>query len=547
MTKNANGISLKKSKRFTELNGVKFPNLPSADKLVEGELAINYAEGLETISTKNESGNVVTFSSDDYYSEKKLGSGFTGANSAKTVTEAIEEIQPNVNADWDEPDETSPAFIENKPFGDECESVTGYDNTFTAAQIGSSHYGSGGWNLSGSTVWREGDTYRVTINDDVYVKTCVKWGGNNLGLNMTSDASSPYTDTWSVNYMPGAGNLFASAQISSGEQVHLKIEQLTCTTKLIDNKYINSSWEKGTSVNSSVKLIGNGGTASGDFSVSEGYQTIASGSGSHAEGGITEANGTYSHAEGWITVANGDYSHTEGGFTQTNKGYSHAEGYSTFTRNEYEHASGRYNNSVSASTTFGNSGNTLFSVGNGTADDARHNVFEIRQNGDIYIVSGSSDIKLQDYLGTNITIDQTIDSTTSGSTNAVSTSAVYGFVTSYTPSITVDQVLDDTTSASTNPISSSAVYSAMTDNEMVWANAYVAMSGAISSHTEDVNIHLTSNEKAGLTEASTITSIDGYDLSQATATAIDPTVDSLLEAIAKLEKRIALLEAQNNS
>ena len=65
----------------------------------------------------------------------------------------------------------------------------------------------------------------------------------------------------------------------------------------------------------------------------------------------------------------------------------------------------------------------MFSVGNGTASNARHNAFEIRQNGDIYITSGNTNIKLQDSLGG--TIDQTIDSTTSASTNAVSTSAVY--------------------------------------------------------------------------------------------------------------------------
>ena len=63
-----------------------------------------------------------------------------------------------------------------------------------------------------------------------------------------------------------------------------------------------------------------------------------------------------------------------------------------------EHASGRYNVSSSASTTFGDSGNTLFSVGNGTYEN-KHNAFEIRQNGDIYITSGSTDIKLQDHLG----------------------------------------------------------------------------------------------------------------------------------------------------
>ena len=393
MTKNINFVSHKKSKVKLE-NGK--PQLPLSSALVEGEIAVNYAKDVETLSIKNESGTVVTFSSDNYYTEQKLGSGFTGANSAKTVTEAIEEIQPNVNADWDETDETSPAFIENKPFGDVCEYVTGYDDTFTASTMGPSHYGIGGLHFSGSTVFRHGDTYRVTINDDVYVTNAVYFDGTNLALNLEEGASSPYNDTWSI-FNTSAGFVFASTEIEYGDTVHLKVEQLVCTTKLIDNKYINSSWEKGTGVNS-VKLIGNGGTASGEFSVSEGYQTTASGSGSHAEGGLTEANGTYSHAEGWTTFANSSYSHTEGAFTQTNKDYSHAEGYSTSTRNEYEHASGRYNNSVSASTIFGDSGNTLFSVGNGE-QNSRHNAFEIRQNGDIYIVDkASQDVKLQDKL-----------------------------------------------------------------------------------------------------------------------------------------------------
>ena len=87
MTKNINFVSHKKSK--VKNNGK--PQLPSASALVEGEIAINYAENVETLSIKNESGTVVTFSSDNYYTEQKLGSGFTGANSAKTVTETIEE------------------------------------------------------------------------------------------------------------------------------------------------------------------------------------------------------------------------------------------------------------------------------------------------------------------------------------------------------------------------------------------------------------------------------------------------------------------------
>ena len=108
-----------------------------------------------------------------------------------------------------------------------------------------------------------------------------------------------------------------------------------------------------------------------------------------------------------------------------NKGYASDEficGWSNEARNYYETSFGHYNNSVSASTTFGDSGNTLFSVGNGTADNARHNAFEIRQNGDIYISKDGQDVKLQDQLGGGGTVDTEI---TSVSTNPVTSAAIY--------------------------------------------------------------------------------------------------------------------------
>ena len=104
-------------------------------------------------------------------------------------------------------------------------------------------------------------------------------------------------------------------------------------------------------------------------------------------------------------------------------------------KNNYEYAFGKYNNSVSASTTFGDSGNTLFSVGNGTADNARHNAFEIRQNGDIYISKDGQDIKLQDQLGgggSSYTAGDGIDITNDviSVTGKVDTSAITTSVTS---------------------------------------------------------------------------------------------------------------------
>lgn len=141
-------------------------------------------------------------------------------------------------------------------------------------------------------------------------------------------------------------------------------------------------------------------TASGQYSHSEGYSTTASGLNSHAEGETTTASGDYSHAEGYYTTAIGDSSHAEGRETTASKnnshaegtgttasGYaSHAEGQSTTASGDYSHAGGHHTQALKeAEFAHGqynqSNDNTLFSIGDGTADDARHNAFEITTTG----------------------------------------------------------------------------------------------------------------------------------------------------------------------
>ena len=115
-------------------------------------------------------------------------------------------------------------------------------------------------------------------------------------------------------------------------------------------------------------------TASGIYSHAEGCITIASNICSHAEGRNTTASGSYSHAEGSDTTASSICSHAEGKNTTASGGYSHAGGIGTKALKSSEVAYGRYNVSNS---------NTLFSIGDGTNDDARHNAFEITKTGGI--------------------------------------------------------------------------------------------------------------------------------------------------------------------
>lgn len=89
----------------------------------------------------------------------------------------------------------------------------------------------------------------------------------------------------------------------------------------------------------------------------------------HAEGAGNFAGATASHAEG-IRNEIGDNAYA-----------SHAEGIKNTTQNRAEHASGQYNKSNKATDTFGDAGNTLFSVGCGTSDADRKNAFEVMQDG----------------------------------------------------------------------------------------------------------------------------------------------------------------------
>ena len=135
-----------------------------------------------------------------------------------------------------------------------------------------------------------------------------------------------------------------------------------------DNKYALKSKYGDTTIDVGRKA----GTDVGINSTAEGQNTTASMFCSHAEGNETTASGSCSHAEGFYAIARGVVSHAEGEHTVANGDFSHTRGFHTIANNDYETASGIYNISNS---------DTLFSVGDGTADDARHNAFEITATG----------------------------------------------------------------------------------------------------------------------------------------------------------------------
>lgn len=208
-------------------------------------------------------------------------------------------------------------------------------------------------------------------------------------------------------------------------------------------------------------------------------------------GRYCSANGTRTFAQGLSTQSAGYNSHSEGEYTYAQGNNSHSEGFNVYAKNVNEHSQGKYNVSNKANNTWGDSGNTLFSVGNGTADDARHNAFEIRQNGDIYLTKDGQDVKLQDQLGgSSYTAGDGIDITNNviSVTGKVSTSDFNTYtaatdttlaskqttLTAGTNITIVDNVISATggggggtvesaiTSGSTNAVESKAIWSAVT-------------------------------------------------------------------------------------
>ena len=80
--------------------------------------------------------------------------------------------------------------------------------------------------------------------------------------------------------------------------------------------------------------------AAGNYSHTEGVDTLATGTGAHAEGYNTTAAGDYSHSEGNETQALGDYSHSEGDYTKASNSYAHAEGVETNATGVASHTEG---------------------------------------------------------------------------------------------------------------------------------------------------------------------------------------------------------------
>ena len=211
-------------------------------------------------------------------------------------------------------------------------------------------------------------------------------GTNSVAMNASSATN---TQSFAVNnsIASGINSTSTNKGTASGENsISTNISTATGVNSAALNNG-NASGEGSVAMNYSKATgkgsvaIGLGTVAKGEYSLAQGHESKANNHDSHAEGYGTNASSDQSHTEGIVTTTNGLASHAEGqgSITGTNATAAHAEGSYTIANNESEHAQGKYNVSDTE-----NSG-TLFTIGNGTANDKRHNVVGIYHNGDINI------------------------------------------------------------------------------------------------------------------------------------------------------------------
>lgn len=331
------------------------------------------------------------FDPSNYYTKSEVDSALSGKADTTAVTEAISEAVSG-KADTSAVTESINAAVSGKA-----------DTSAVTEAI--SEAISGKADTSAVT-----ESINAAVSGKVDTSTFETYSGNVesalSGKQDTLSAGTNITISGNVISAEGGGKAVSGGtniSVTTGETADtinctlpIRISTETPTGVIIGGN--NNQYIADTCANSVVEGTGGGILSSSYSSHKEGYNSMI---GMYANS---------SHVEGYECKI------------ETNSKYSHAEGYYTKTQNESEHSSGRYNVSNKTSSTFGDSGNTLFSVGNGTSNNARHNAFEIRQNGDIYITLNGQDVKLQDNLGGgSITIDPSLDS---GSTNPVANSAI---------------------------------------------------------------------------------------------------------------------------
>lgn len=224
----------------------------------------------------------------------------------------LQEKDTKVQADWNETDTASEAFIKNKPEIISEERVTALETpTFTQA------------------------TTRANIASGESTKTIlgkIKKYFTDLKTHAFNTPANNLTTTTTGYALDARQGKVLNDKVTAIEGNYAK-------KSIYDDTAVSMGRKVGTTIGTNSFAYGLDVEASGNYSHSKGAYTTASGISSTAEGEETIASGHHSHAEGFKTIASGIDSHAEGCGTAAIGWASHAEGNSSNKATDYVNSS----------------------------------------------------------------------------------------------------------------------------------------------------------------------------------------------------------------
>jgi hypothetical protein len=174
MAKNIQHILHKKS---NDANANGSPKLPTADVLSNGEIAINYKKGIETISIKNDNNEIVTFSSDNQINDlinsqliHSYDSASTATNAtydAKTITDTINENERIVAAAYNSISDSVSSHASNSDIHITASERTAWNAKLDTTDLGTDKLFVRGFtkptNMTGDAPFANGDSLSTVL------------------------------------------------------------------------------------------------------------------------------------------------------------------------------------------------------------------------------------------------------------------------------------------------------------------------------------------------------------------------------------------------
>ena len=236
---------------------------------------------------------------------------------------------------------------------------------------------------SGSTTFGATGNYSFAVGNNVTAS----------GLNSVAMGSSSIASGQNSIAIGGQANASGQNSITLGRSQSPGISSTAigenCTAFGLNSVAIGYS---SYSLGSYSTALGNNSQSIGQYSTALGYNSLSIGQYSTSMGNSTYSGGTNSTAMGNNTIANGTGSTAMGDNTIANGTSSTAMGNSSIAKSASETVIGQYNDTLTTATGTWNSGanNRVFTVGTGTASNARASAFTVLQNGAVRVGSKGS-------------------------------------------------------------------------------------------------------------------------------------------------------------